>query len=202
MIISGTKYPGKNMSVYMGLLFDDLLAAGNGRGVRIYDAIAKKHFNMYVWFHTSLHDLPAHALFCGWCTHGKWPCLECRQSVTFSWLVKGDKYSCFDQHRQFLPLGHKFRSDTKRFRKGVVVDAPRPRLMTGIKYEAELRSLKPKPNGNGFEGFGETHQWTHIPCFWKLPYFKDLDLPHNIDVMHTEKISRRPFGAQSWTLKK
>jgi hypothetical protein len=22
---------------------------------------------------------------------------------------------------------------------------------------------------------------------WKLPYFEDLELPHNIDVMHTEK---------------
>ena len=36
-------------------------------------------------------------------------------------------------------------------------------------------------------GYGETHQWTHIPCLWKLPYFPDLELPHNIDVMHTEK---------------
>jgi hypothetical protein len=36
-------------------------------------------------------------------------------------------------------------------------------------------------------GYGETHQWTHIPCLWKLPYFEDLELPHNIDVMHTEK---------------
>jgi hypothetical protein len=36
-------------------------------------------------------------------------------------------------------------------------------------------------------GYGETHQWTHIPCLWKLPYFEDLELLHNIDVMHTEK---------------
>ena len=32
-----------------------------------------------------------------------------------------------------------------------------------------------------------THAWTHKPCFWDLPYFPDLELPHNIDVMHTEK---------------
>ena len=33
----------------------------------------------------------------------------------------------------------------------------------------------------------ERHQWTHIPSLWRLPYFKDLLLPHNIDVIHTEK---------------
>jgi hypothetical protein len=187
MIIPGPKYPGKNMNVYLEPLFDDMLDAWNDRGVRTYDAVTKEHFDMYVWFHTSLHDLPARALFCGWCTHGKWPCPVCRQAVTFLWLKKGGKYSCFDQHRQFLPPDHPFRSDIKRFRKDVVVHAPRPSMMTGTELKAELDSLMPNPNGTGFEGYGETHQWTHIPCFWKLPYFKDLELPHNIDVMHTEK---------------
>jgi hypothetical protein len=31
------------------------------------------------------------------------------------------------------------------------------------------------------------HNWTHVAGLTKLPYFKDLKLPHNIDVMHTEK---------------
>jgi hypothetical protein len=34
---------------------------------------------------------------------------------------------------------------------------------------------------------------------WKLPYFEDLELPNNIDVMHTEKNKARPFEAQLWT---
>ena len=29
--------------------------------------------------------------------------------------------------------------------------------------------------------------WTHISGMMRLPYFNDLLLPHNIDVMHTEK---------------
>jgi hypothetical protein len=29
--------------------------------------------------------------------------------------------------------------------------------------------------------------WTHISGLTRLPYFKHLLLPHNIDVMHTEK---------------
>src|SRR5438128_683636 len=42
-------------------------------------------------------------------------------SLIFIWLKKGDKYSAFDQHRQFLPEGHPFRHDKKNFRKGIAV---------------------------------------------------------------------------------
>ena len=55
--------------------------------------------------------------------------------------------------------------------------------------------VQPNANGSGFVGYGETHNWTHIPCLWRLPYFADLLLPHNIDVMHTEKnIAEALFG--------
>jgi hypothetical protein len=48
LIIPGPKYPGKNMSVYLEPLVDDLLVGWEGRGVRTYDAVTKKHFDMYV----------------------------------------------------------------------------------------------------------------------------------------------------------
>jgi hypothetical protein len=187
MIIPGPKYPGKNMDVYLEPLIDDLLLGWEERGIRTYDAATKNHFDMHVWYHTSLHDLPARALFCGWCTHGKWPCPECRQAVTFFWLAKGGKYSCFDEARQFLEQNHEYRSDVKSFKKGRVVHDPKPVPKTGKEIKAELEALQPRPDGNGFLGYGETHQWTHIPSLWRLPYFPDLELPHNIDTMHTEK---------------
>ena len=186
LIIPGPNYPGKHMSVYMEPLVDDLLVAWNN-GVRTYDAVSKKHFNMHIWYHTSLHDLPARAIFCGWCVKGKWPCPVCRQRVTFIWLAKGHKYVCFDQHRQFLRLDHPYRQDAMHFQKGVIVDDPPPPIMTGAQLKDELDALEEKLDGKGFVGYGETHQWTHIPSLWRLPYFKDLLLPHNIDVMHTEK---------------
>jgi hypothetical protein len=42
------------------------------------------------------------------------------------------------------------------------------------------------PEG-GFVGYGEQHMWTHKSGLIRLPYYDDLLLPHNIDVMHTEK---------------
>ncbi|KAK1684342.1 hypothetical protein QYE76_045190 [Lolium multiflorum] len=96
------------------------------------------------------------------------------QAVTFFWLNKGGKYSCFDEARQFLEQSHEYRSDVKSFKKGRVVHAPKPIPKTGHETKAELDALQPNPDGNGFLGYGETHQWTHKPCFWKLPYFEFL----------------------------
>jgi hypothetical protein len=39
---------------------------------------------------------------------------------------------------------------------------------------------------NGYEGYGEEHNWTHICALWDLPYAHALILMHNIDVMHQE----------------
>ena len=79
--------------------------------------------------------------------------------------------------------------------KDVFVDAHVPiPTMDGAATKAQLEAFVPNADGTGFVGYGDTHQWTHIPCFWKLPYFKDLLLPHNIDVMHTKRISPSPFG--------
>ena len=57
------------MSVYMEPLIDDLLRAWE-EGVWTYDRATKRNFMMYVWYHYSLHDLPAYGIFCGWCVHG------------------------------------------------------------------------------------------------------------------------------------
>jgi hypothetical protein len=100
---------------------------------------------------------------------------------------KGVKFSFYDLHRQFLPAGHAFRNDLNGFKTGVVVhNEPSPRV-TCQQIQNQLNALKPSPDGNGFEGYGEEHNWSHIPSLWRLPYFHNSLLPHNIDVMHHEK---------------
>ncbi|KAK1651012.1 hypothetical protein QYE76_068817 [Lolium multiflorum] len=53
-------------------------------------------------------------------------------------------------------------------------------------FEASLKTTA-TPTGHQFEGYGVTHNWTHEAALTKLEYYKDLELPHNIDVMHTVK---------------
>jgi hypothetical protein len=51
-------------------------------------------------------------------------------------------------------------------------------MMTGAEVHAQINALV---------GYGEEHMWTHKLGLTRLPYFDDLLLPHNIDVIHTEK---------------
>jgi hypothetical protein len=70
--------------------------------------------------------------------------------------------------------------------KGVVVTDPEPLIKTGAEVCAQIDTLVPNNEG-GFVGYGEQHMWTHKSGLTRLPYFNNLLLPHNIDVMHTEK---------------
>ena len=36
-------------------------------------------------------------------------------------------------------------------------------------------------------GYGKEHNWNKESILWELPYWKDMNLRHCIDVMHTEK---------------
>ena len=63
---------------------------------------------------------------------------------------------------------------------------PAPGMMTGVEVHNQIDALMPNEEG-GFVGYGEQHMWTHKSVLTRLPNFDDLLLPHNIDVMHTEK---------------
>jgi hypothetical protein len=84
------------------------------------------------------------------------------------------------------------------FMKGVVVTERPPAMMTGAKVRQQINGLVINPEG-GFVGYGEQHMWTHKSGLTRLPYYDDLLLPHNIDMMPTKKMSPRHFGQQSWT---
>ena len=175
------------MNVYMQPLKDELQEAWDN-GIKTYDAATKQNFSMHVWYMYSMQDLPAYALFVGWCVHGRFPCPTCKAALQFRWLQAGRKYSCFDLHRQFLDPGHKFRKDKKNFMKGRVVKNSAPPALIGQQALDQLNALEPNPECPGyFKGYNSEHAWTHKICLWDLPYFKDLICPHNIDVMHTEK---------------
>ena len=68
-------------------------------------------------------------------------------------------------------------------------------MMIGAVVHAQLYALELNDQGDHFLGYGEQHAWTHKLCLWNLPYFDDLLLPHNIDVMHTKRnVTEAIFG--------
>jgi hypothetical protein len=60
-------------------------------------------------------------------------------------------------------------------------------MMTGAMVHAQIDALEVNQEEGGFVGYGEQHAWTHKLGLLRLPCFDDLLLPHNTDVMHTEK---------------
>jgi hypothetical protein len=60
-------------------------------------------------------------------------------------------------------------------------------MMTGAEVRAKIEALKHDKEKGCFIGYDEEHQWTHKSGLTRLPYFNDLLLSYNIDVMHTEK---------------
>jgi hypothetical protein len=113
-------------------------------------------------------------------------------------LQKGGKYSSFNKHQQFLPLDHAFRRDIKNFTKGVVNTDPAPQMMIGAAVRAQIDALVVNQEEGGFVGYDEQHMWTHKSGLLRLPYFDDILLPHNIDVMHIEKNVAEALWQQSW----
>jgi hypothetical protein len=60
-------------------------------------------------------------------------------------------------------------------------------MMTSAEVYDQIDALQINANDGRFLGYGVEHMWTHKSPLMMLPYYKDLLLPHNIDVMHTEK---------------
>ncbi|KAL6639429.1 hypothetical protein ACP70R_023159 [Stipagrostis hirtigluma subsp. patula] len=168
LAVPGPKHPGKNLNVFMRPLVNEFKEAW--AGVVTYDSFLKQNFNMRVKYHTSIHDFPALGMFTGWSTHGGLACVECMADVDSTWLPNGRKHSWFDCHRRFLPPDHTFRNQKNAFRKGVAVHDMPPRRLSGEEVLAYMNEAKSK----SFEGFGTTHNWTHIPYWWELPYFPQL----------------------------
>ncbi|XP_062217722.1 uncharacterized protein LOC133917925 [Phragmites australis] len=180
LVVPGPEHPGKKLNVLMQPLVDELMRLWEG--VKTWDASLKQNFTMRAAYLWSVHDFPAYGNFAGWSTHGKFACPVCLcDSIAFT-LRYGHKACWFDCHRRFLPRGHEFRFQANAFCKNTVVLDEAPRHLSGEEIFAQMNTLV-----GDIRNFGKVHNWTHVSCFWQLPYFHKLLLPHNIDVMHNEK---------------
>ena len=193
---SGPNHPRASLDVFLQPLIEELKELWS-TGVDAYDVSLSQNFNLKAVLLWTISDFPAYSMLSGWTTHGKLSCPICMESTKSLYLPNGRKTCWFDCHRRFLPHGHPSRRNRKDFLKGR--DAPReypPKSLTGEKvYYERLASVNPPKTkdvgGNGHEkkmrGYGKEHNWHKESILWELSYWKDLNLRHNIDVMHTEK---------------
>jgi hypothetical protein len=115
-------------------------------------------------------------------------CSICGSDTYYFRLTHGGKISYFDYHRHWLPQKHKFKQESNAFREDTIVTKGPPKHLSGAQIVDMLDKLMPDPERPGyFEGYGETHDWTHKCALCELLYMPTLILMHNIDVMHQER---------------
>ncbi|XP_056841656.1 uncharacterized protein LOC130494856 [Raphanus sativus] len=196
ILIPGPKHPKRSLDVFLRPLIEELKELWS-TGVQTYDCSTKTNFTMRTVLLWTISDFPAYGMLSGWTTHGRLSCPYCMGSTDAFQLKNGRKTSWFDCHRRFLPINHPYRRNKKLFRSKRVVRDTAPPYLSGEKIEKDIdyyggcstviKGGNWHTPANMPDGYGTQHNWHKKSIFWELPYWKDLLLRHNLDVMHIEK---------------
>ncbi|KAF5442714.1 hypothetical protein F2P56_035341 [Juglans regia] len=187
LLIPGPKSPGNDIDVFLRPLVDELKELWEA-GIHTYDAYSGQMFRLHAALLWTINDFPAYANLSGWSTKGKMACPSCTVDTNSQWLVHGRKH-CYMGHRRWLPPDHIWRRKKNSF-NGYEEYRLQPSRPEGEELLEQLRgvshvqfgksSLKRKRSPNQLN-------WTKKSIFFELPYWLDLGLRHNLDVMHIEK---------------
>lgn len=182
LLIPGRDSPGNNIDVYLQPLIEELKVLWN-LGVETYDASTNQTFQMLAALLWTISDFPGYAMLSGWNTKGYMACPYCNYNTNSIYLSHSRKV-CYMDHRVFLPMNHKYRSNSRDF-NGEKEFRPPPDSLEGIEISEILETYnnvfgkKQKKISNG--------PWKKKSIFFELPYWKHNTLRHNLDVMHIEK---------------
>ncbi|XP_070051829.1 uncharacterized protein [Nicotiana tomentosiformis] len=190
LLIPGPKAPGNDIDVYLEPLVDELQELWYN-GVNTYDSSRKENFCMRATLLWTINDFPAYAYLSGWSTKGALACPSCNKETPSTRLKYGRKLSYMGA-RRFLSPSHKWRGNKRDF-NGEVERRPTPKILSGDDILNQLDSLEDIKFGKTQkrkrqEKSKGIHNWRKKSIFFKLPYWKNNLIRHNIDVMHIEKI--------------
>lgn len=185
LLIQGPKQPGNDIDVFLEPVIDDLEILWK-EGVETWDAYGQENFKLRVLLFCTINDYPALGNLSGQTVKGKKACSDCMEQTRTRWLKKSRKM-VYMGHRRWLPLRHAFRRKKKIF-NGKREFGPAPKDLSGdevhdmvkdITNEFGKKRKRTKANDKGM--------WKKKSIFWRLPYWKDLEVRHCIDLMHIEK---------------
>lgn len=192
LLIPGLKSPSKDINVYLQPLVDELKSLWD-EGLPTFDSFKKETFIMRAALLWTINDFPAYAMLSGWSTKGKKACPVCADGTDSERLPNGHK-ECYRGHRRWLDKDHPFRFMTRSFNgKPDHRSPPKPmdgkaclRALRGLHFRVG-KAVKLNRNGKRPPKAKEVCPFKAKSAFFDLPYWKDLLLRHNLDVMHIEK---------------
>ncbi|XP_056852980.1 uncharacterized protein LOC130502239 [Raphanus sativus] len=205
LLIPGPTAPGNNIDVYLALLIDDLKDLW-AEGIEVYDSFAKENFTLRALLLWSISDYPALGTLSGCKVKGKQACNVCGKDTPSRWLKFSRKF-VYMGNRKRLPPGHRYRYKKAWF-DNTVEEGNASRIQTGAEiYETlqafrndfgrpldkEKKRRRPELEDDEMvqeeecEESNDLWRWKKRSIFFELPYWKDMHVRHNVDVMHVEK---------------
>ncbi|XP_026430489.1 uncharacterized protein LOC113327516 [Papaver somniferum] len=192
LLIPGPSGPNGNIDVYLQPLIDELIELWL-KGNLTYDAHTKTSFTMKAILMWCIHDYPAYAYMSGLRTSGKFGCPACGEDTEALRLKWGNKFA-YMGHRRFLrDRSHPYRRETDKF-NGFKEDRGAPIRLSGVELFDRTATAN-KEFGKMVKRSLVDSPYSKRSILYNLPYWKFLQLRHNVDVMHVEKkFAENMFG--------
>jgi hypothetical protein len=189
LLIPSSASPGKDFDLFLEPLVEDSLKLWSG--VRAYDGLGGKMFNLRAAILWRIHDYPALSTLLGHTTKGYFACIHCnKHPLSYSLRSKIGYFG----HYHFLPNGHRLRRDNEFADIHESNDPPGEfsieELLAELEKVKHVRPGKPQSSGKRKHSDLECAKvkiWSRMVSLWKLPYWHKLKVRHNLDVMHIEK---------------
>jgi hypothetical protein len=185
LLIPGPECPGKDFDVFLEPLVEELLTLW--AGLETKDAFSGKEFKLHAAVIWCIHDYPALSTLSGRVTKGYYACVRCDKNPC-SRRIRNK--ICYIGHRCFLPRDHPWR--TKKYFDGQTEKRDKPEefsideLMQQLERVKDVRPGK-HPGSKKRKREAEDQCWKRRSRLWDLPYWENLKLRHNLDIMHIEK---------------
>ena len=131
---------------------------------------------------------PGLSTLSGRVTRGYYACVHCDKDPC-SKRIRNK--ICYIGHRRWLPHDHPWRK--KKDYDGQIEKREKPHqfstneLMQQLERVKEVKPGKHPNNNKRKRDANDGQCWKKRSCLWDLPYWTDLKLRHNLDVMHIEK---------------
>nr|AAM01087.1 Putative transposase [Oryza sativa Japonica Group] len=185
LLIQGPRQPGNDIDVFLEPVIDDLEIRWK-ESVETWDAYGRENFKLRVLLFCTINDYPALGNLSGQTIKGKKACSDCKEHTRSRWLKKSQKM-VYMGHQRWLPLRYAFRRKKKIFNgkrelQPATKDLSRDEVHNMVKDISNEFGKKRKRSKTKEKGM-----WKKKSIFWRLPYWKDLDVRHCIDLMHVEK---------------
>ncbi|KAL3826143.1 hypothetical protein ACJIZ3_022172 [Penstemon smallii] len=187
LLIPGPQSPGRDIDVYLQPLVEELKELWSN-GVTTYDASCGENFSLRAAVLWTINDFPAYGILSGWSTKGYLACPVCNRYTPSKRLRSK---ICYMRHRRYLPRAHKWREMADCF-DGTNEYGSAPKELFGEDVLQQLNYLKDvefgkHPNNKKKKNTSEDLNWRKKSILFELPYWHQLRMRHNLDVMHIEK---------------